>query len=99
MFDGDKLAVSIILTDEANSEALAFLEDPQSIFTLSGYNYRNVLNKESISGLYGMTLEDTKAKEVPEELVKEIVESDDFEKVSNYYCPYLYKEFVKTIQK
>lgn len=84
MFDGDKLAVSLILTDEANAEALRFLEDPQSMFTLSGYNYRKVLNKESISGLYGMTLEDPKAKEVPEELVKELVEAEDFEKLQDF---------------
>ena len=84
MFDGDKLAVSIILTNEANEEALRFLEDPQSIFTLGGYNYRKVLNKESISGLYGLTKEDPKAKAIPDDLAKELIEGQDFKKMSEY---------------
>lgn len=82
MFDGDKLAVSILITDEANNEALKFLEDPQSMFTLGGYNYRKVLNKESISGLYGLTVEDIKAKPIPDELAKELVESKDFNRIA-----------------
>ncbi len=56
-FDGDKVAVTIILTKEANDEALAFLRDPQAFFSLDGKNQRKVLNKDSISGIYGLTID------------------------------------------
>ena len=82
-FDGDKLAVSLLLTEEANQEALNFLKDPQSVFTLDGTNYRVILNKESISGLYGLTLDDPKAKPIPDDLALELVEAQDFNKLTD----------------
>lgn len=61
MFDGDKVAFTLCLTKQANDEALAFLNDPQAYFSLEGNNQRVILNKESISGIYGLTKDDKDA--------------------------------------
>ncbi len=75
-FDGDKVAVTIILTKEANDEALAFLKDPQAFFSLDGNNQRKVLNKDSISGIYGLTVDSKDAHPLNDKaLAKEIVDS------------------------
>ncbi len=60
-FDGDKVAFTLCLTKQANDEALAFLNDPQAYFSLEGNNQRVILNKESISGIYGLTKDDKDA--------------------------------------
>jgi hypothetical protein len=75
-FDGDKVAVTIILTKEANDEALTFLRDPQAFFSLDGKNQRRVFSKDSISGLYGLTIDSKDAPDLlDKELTKAIVDS------------------------
>lgn len=83
-YDGDKLAVTLLMTEEANEEALNFLKDPQAVFTLDGQNYRAILNKESISGLYGLTLDSKNARPIPEALAKELIEAQDIDKMCDY---------------
>ena len=77
-FDGDKMASRPLLTQEANQEAKEFLDNPQSVFTLDGTNYRALMNRDTISGYYSFTIDDNKAPRIPDELGKQIAESKDF---------------------
>ena len=104
-FDGDKVAVTIILTKEANDEALTFLRDPQAFFSLDGKNQRRVFSKDSISGLYGLTIDSKDAPDLlDKELTKAIVDStvesldmlieytlDDYDEVKKKFVPSKYK--------
>lgn len=75
-FDGDKVAFTPHLTKQSNDEALAFLKDPQAYFSIEGNNQRIILNKESISGIYGLTCDSKEAKKCNDkEVLNNIINS------------------------
>ena len=97
-YDGDKMVSRPLFTQEANKEAKEFLSNPSSVFTLDGTNYRVILNKESISGLYGLTLDDPKAKPIPDDLALELVEAQDFNKLTDVVLDKFENGKIKPVQ-
>ena len=83
-YDGDKMVSRPLFTQEANKEAKEFLDNPSSVFTLDGTNYRGLINRDTVSGLYALTLDKDKVARIPDDLGKQLAETDDMNLILSY---------------